>query len=186
MKMRVVLLCFLFILAGCGAANEVTNEGLEGYEVKQTFDETIEDNFVFRLVSGKEEYEAGEEVELYGEIIYIGEGEVVIAHASSAVLFEIKEQVRDYELPFAVQDIHIETKLAAGEPYREKYVKQGVFSFEDDGEQYAGFIEDFKKRRDFPPGYYTVTATTAFSDGTIQRELEAKVDFKVWAEEEEE
>lgn len=186
MKVRVVLFCFLFILAGCGAANEVTSEELEGYEVKQTFDEVMEDNFVFRLVSGKEEYNAGEEVELYGEIIYLGRGEIEIAHASSAILFEIQEQVRGYVLPFAVQEIGIVSKLAAGEPYREKYLKQGVFSLDGDDKQYAAFIDDFKKRRDFPPGYYTVTATTAFSDGNIRRELEAEVDFKVWGEKEKE
>ena len=186
MKMRVVLLCFLFILVGCGAETEVTNEDLKDYEVKQTFDETVEDAFVFQLVSAKEEYEAGEEVELYGEITYTGEEEINIAHASSAILFEIKEQVRDYVIPFAVQEIGLETELAAGEPYREKYLKQGVFSFELDDERYAEFIEDFKGRRDFPPGYYTVTATTSFHDGTIHRGLETTVDFKVWAEKKEE
>ena len=186
MNVRILLLCFLCLLAGCVGSNEVTNEDLLEYEVKQTFDETMEDEFIFQLVSGKEEYEQGEEVELYGEIVYTGEEGVTIAHASSAVLFKIKEQVRGYELPFAVQEIGVETDLTAGDPYREKYLKQGVFSFERDEEKYAEFIEDFKRRRDFPPGYYTVIATTAFNDGVKQRELEAAVDFKVWAAKEEE
>ncbi|MCF3944850.1 hypothetical protein [Oceanobacillus alkalisoli] len=185
MKVRVVLFCFLFILAGCGAVNEVTNEDVKDYKVKQTFDETVEDTFVFQLVSAKEEYEAGEKIELYGEITYTGKGEIKITHASSAILFEIKEQVRDYVVPFAVQEIGIETELAGGEAYREKYLKQGVFSFELEDEQHVEFIEDFKDRCDFPPGYYTVKATTSFHDSKILRELETAVDFKVWAENEE-
>lgn len=179
MKRLVFLFVGMYLLVGCSSLSQITEEDLVSYEVKQTFDEQVEDDFTFRLVTEDAEYQEGEEVALFGEIIYTGEEEVKIAHASSAILFEIKEQIRNYTIPFAVQEIGIETKLIPGERYREKYLKQGVFTSELDDEEFVEFIEDFKNRSDFPPGYYTVNATTAFYDGTMHREIEAEVDFKV-------
>lgn len=184
MRNFIVVLTFV-ILVGCGTSNTVTNEDVASYEVKQTFDEQVEDEFIFRLVTGKEEYQEGEEVELYGEIIYTGAEEIIIAHAASAVIFNIEEQIRGFEVTHAVPEIGLQTTLVPDTSYREDYSKQGISYTEQESEDYTKFIEDFSSRNDFPPGYYTVEATTDFFDGTDHRKLKAAVDFKLWTGSEE-
>ena len=44
-------------------------------------------DFVYRLVSEKEEYGQGDQVQVYGELEYIGEeDEITIGHAASAFI----------------------------------------------------------------------------------------------------
>ena len=174
-----VFLTFLLVLAGCGTSIEISQADIDKYEVKQTFDQKIEDEFIFRLVSEKEEYLPDELVELYGEIIYTGDEELEIMHGSSSVIFEIKEHVRGHIITHSIQEIAAYTRLIPNEPLRENYLKQGVFYSEFDSKEYLEFIEDFKNRKGFPPGYYTVKGKTAFYDGTTHREIAAEVDFKV-------
>ena len=172
----------VLVLSGCGQSNEfsqVDQADIDEYEVMQTFDEKTEDDFIFRLVSGKEEYLPDEPVELYGEIIYTGDEKLEIVHGSSSVIFEIQEHVRGHIITHTIQEIAMYTHLIPNEPYRENYTKHGIFYSEFDSKEYIEFIEDFKNRDGFPPGYYTVKATTAFYDGTMHREIEAEVDFKV-------
>lgn len=183
MRKILLFLSVVMLLAGCVNSELVTDEDLAAYEVKQTFDEQREEDFIFRLVSEKETYQEGEEVELYGEIIYTGEENLLIAHAASAVIFQVKEEVRGLELSFAVPEIGMQTELIPNEPYRENYDKRGVFSSELDSEQYIEFVEKFTNNEGFPAGYYKVEATTAFYDGNSHREIKAEVDFKVMNEE---
>src|SRR5699024_4919219 len=79
---------------------------LDDYKVKYSEAEAEEGDFTFRLVSVQETYQVGEEVELYGEIIYTGnEPSVTIGHASEAIIFPMQEKVRNYELTAGVNDI---------------------------------------------------------------------------------
>ncbi|WP_280770550.1 hypothetical protein [Salipaludibacillus daqingensis] len=177
----------LFFLVGCHSSDSISSSELDEYVVSQTTDETIQDDFIFRLVSEKKEYNEGEEVALYGEIEYIGEkDEVTIYHSSSAVLFPMEEKIRGYDIGFAVDDIGLSTTLKQGEPYQEKYVKSGSYSPDQDPEDYVSFIRDFLNRDDFPSGYYVVGAYADFSvdaeenEGSRERfKIEAAVDFKV-------
>ncbi|MCJ7842905.1 hypothetical protein MUB24_18885 [Lederbergia sp. NSJ-179] len=151
--------------------------------MRHTRDETTQDDFVFRLVSEKEEYREGEKVKLYGEIEYIGEKEeVTIVHSSSAILISLEEKIRGYHIDGIVQDIGVTTTLKKGEPYRENYVKSRGSGPEEDP-SYKIFMEDFLKRDDFPAGYYVAKGYTDFfaKSGEVGEHvnIEANVDFKV-------
>lgn len=162
------------------AAHSIDSEELEAYEVKQKFVESEQEDFIFRLVSEKEEYAQGEKVNLYAEIIYTGEEEKIeIGHAAKAVYFSLHEQVRGFEISSNVQEIGVQTELFSRKPYRESYKKDSIFYMGDESEEYIEFIEDFKEREDFPPGYYVVQATTDFHDGKENRKIKAEIDFKV-------
>lgn len=182
MKLVILLFIFMIPLSGCGSAHDVNEDDLSQYEVQQTFDEVTEDKFTFQLVSSKEEYMPGEEVELYGEIIYTGEKESIsIHHSSSAVLFSLEEQIRAYEISLPVMEIAMKTELIPDQPHKEIFKKGNVQQTEEEA-AYRNFIEKFKSETGFPPGYYILTATASFYDGSVQRDMTAQIDFKVLAE----
>lgn len=153
---------------------------MEDYEVKKTTDENVQGDFVFRLVSEKKEYGKGEDVKLYGEITYIGDkDEVTILHSSSAILFNLEEKTRGFNIDFAVEDLEVATILKQGEPYREEYVKSGGYS-ENNSSDYVRFIKGFWKNDGFPSGYYVVNGETDFSLEDRERvNIKATVDLKV-------
>jgi len=174
-----VTILILFVSA-CGSSNQISNSDLEEYEVKKTIDENVQGDFIFRLVSEKKEYEVGNDVKLYGEITYTGEEEeVTIYHSSSAILFSLDEKVRGYDIGFAVDDIGLSTVLKQDEPYREEYVKIGVYT-EDDPSDYIKFMEGFVKEDGFPSGYYVVNGETDFTlENQRKVNIKATIDFKV-------
>src|SRR5699024_224840 len=99
-------ICILY-LSGC-SFTENTIVNVDEYEVKNIVDEVVEGDFIFRLMTEKEQYKESEPISLIGEIIYTGEqDEIEIVHSSSAVLFNIFEEVRRYELGDGVQDIGV-------------------------------------------------------------------------------
>ena len=165
-------------LVGCG--QEKVNKTLEKYEIENANVEKSEGDFIFRLISEKKEYEDGEDVKLYGEIIYTGEkDEITIHHSSSAILFSMEEKVSGYDIGFAVDDIGLSTTLKKGIPYREEYAKSGGYS-EEDPKEYVEFMEEFLNGDRFPPGYYVVNGETDFSIEDQERvKIKATIDFKV-------
>ncbi|MDG5788622.1 hypothetical protein QA612_14155 [Evansella sp. AB-P1] len=177
----------ILFLSGCNTET-TENTDVDRYDVEQTTDETIEDEFIFRLVSEKEEYSEGEEVKLYGEIEYVGEeGAVEILHSSSEIIFNLEEKVREYNIGFAVNDVGNITTLQQGVPYREEYAKSGGFAVDRDPQDYIRFMQDFLSREDFPTGYYIVNGVADFyledSTGVQEKkhyQIEAQVDFKVY------
>lgn len=181
------IITIIFFLVGCNSSASIDRSELDEYDVSQTSDETIQDDFIFRLVSEKEEYKEGEEVNLYGEIEYIGEkNEITIHHSSSAILFPMEEKLRGYDIGYGADDIGLSTTLKQGEPYQEEFVKIGGYSPDQDPKDYVSFMKDFLNRDDFPTGYYVVSGITDFSLDTGEdaenRErfkIEAEVDFKV-------
>ncbi|MBO1002165.1 hypothetical protein [Pseudogracilibacillus auburnensis] len=181
------IITFVLLLVSCQPTDDFDQTQLEEYEVKQTIAETREGDFVFRLLSEKEVYEENESVELYGEIIYVGdEEEVSIGHSASAILFSIEEKVRGYTIDYAVEDIGTTTTLKKGENYRKKYKKSIHYSEEIDPKEYIAFAEEFMEGDGFPPGYYVVNGVTDFflspvedDDGAKHFELEAEIDFLV-------
>ena len=60
---------------------------LDDYKVKYSEAEAEEGDFTFRLVSVQETYQVGEEVELYGEIIYTGNEPSVTIDTHQKLLF---------------------------------------------------------------------------------------------------
>ncbi|RKD25737.1 hypothetical protein BEP19_01995 [Ammoniphilus oxalaticus] len=186
---KILTAIFLLCITACGAPNQMDRgDHLQDSDVTNTTDETVEGDFVFRLVSEKGAYEVGEEINLYGELEYIGDKEeITIHHSSSAILFPMREQTRGYEIDYPVNDIGLTTTLKKGSvtPYREKYAKSGGFSADQDPMDYVMFMEDFLNTDDFPPGNYIVHGVTQFSsdsgeDRDQQRfAIKATVNFKV-------
>ncbi|MBO0991885.1 hypothetical protein [Bacillus sp. SD088] len=69
----ILLLLFVVLVAGCQSSSQIDPKELEHYKVEQTEDQVKQGDFIFRLVSEKDEYSKDEEVKLYGEIEYVGE-----------------------------------------------------------------------------------------------------------------
>lgn len=177
----------VFLIAGCNSSEKIGSNELEKFEVKKTTDETIQDDFVFRLVSEKEQYKEGEDVKLYGEIIYNGDKEEVnIHHSSSAIYFDVLEETRGHEIGYVVNDIGLSTTLnRLGNSYRKQYKKSVGYSPDNTSKDYEKFMEGVLNKDGFPPGYYIVKGTTDFSvesEGDLEQEkynIEATIDFKV-------
>ncbi len=178
-----IMMLPLLIVVGCSVSesnSSVDSSKLEEYEVKNIEDEVTEGDYVFRLVSEKEVYEVGEEIQLYGELTYIGDqDEVIIEHASNVFILPMVEHVREHDISGGTNDEAIQTKLVPNEPYRENYAKNGVGYAEEDPQAYKKFIKDFMGRDDFPAGYYEVQGVADFYVGEEHVEMKATVDFKV-------
>ncbi|WP_060678711.1 hypothetical protein [Virgibacillus halodenitrificans] len=170
-----LVLMLVLPIAGCSTSDKIDSKELEKIEVKKTKDETVQDDFLFRLVSKKDQYKKGEEVILYGEIVYKGDKkEVNINHASSAIFFNIREETRGYEIGYAVKDIGLTTTLyRLGSPYQKQYTKNIGYNPENETQDYEQFTDDFLKNDGFPPGYYKVKGHTDFSLSS-EGELEQK------------
>ncbi len=177
---------FLVFLSGC-----TFNSKLEKYEVSKSNDEVKYNDVIFRLVSEKEEYKHGEEVKLFGEIEYVGEKEEVEIPLS-AIIFSIKEIVRDYDIKYRRMDkneeqaVLISTTLKQGEPYRFMYDRKASYSPKDDNDSYVRFIQSFVDFG-FPKGYYVVNGHIELLSGTEEKDenrekvkLESKIEFKVF------
>lgn len=178
-----IMLFPVLIVVGCSDSESngsFDSSKLEEYEVKNTEAEVTEGDYVFKLVSEKEVYEVGEEVQLYGEVTYIGDqDEVVIEHASNLFIFPMVEHVREHDISGGTNEEAIQTTLVTNAPYREEYAKNGVGYAEEDPQAYKKFMKDFMKRDDFPAGYYEVQGEADFYDGEKRFEMKATVDFKV-------
>ncbi|WP_372867713.1 hypothetical protein [Planomicrobium okeanokoites] len=182
-----LLLLLTLLLAACGTAEEPANgdssASVEDYTVKTTEAEATEGDFIYRLVSEKEEYASGGPVELYAELEYIGDLETIdIFHAASPFYFPMEEKTRSYEIHYGMEEPLITTTLTKGEPLREQYSGSGGYSTEED----SAYIEFTKNIMDmqFPEGYYVVEGYTDFyteNPATAQTkyEMHAEVDFKV-------
>ncbi|SDB83329.1 hypothetical protein SAMN05421734_101299 [Pelagirhabdus alkalitolerans] len=184
MKKWFGLIVLMVFFVGCQSGESIDQADIDAYDVNQIEDYVSEDDFIFRLVTEQEAYDESEEVNLFGEIEYVGEEEeVTILHASSAVFFLIEEKVRGYEIGSTVEDIGLSTTLEQGEVHREPYEKSGGYSQGED-QDYIDFVEDFMEREGFPRGFYEINARTDFTveqeNGASERiEMEATVDFKV-------
>ncbi|WP_238942785.1 hypothetical protein [Planococcus beigongshangi] len=181
------LLTVILLLAGCGTGEDTANgdssSNIGDFTVKATEAETTDGDFIYRLVSEKEEYASGGPVEVYAELEYIGDEESIdIFHAGSAFYFPMEEETRDYEIHYPMIEPLLMTTLTKGEPLREKYSGSGGYSDLDD----AAYI-DFSKQvmeNQFPQGYYTVNGYADFftespSGEKTDYQIHAEIDFKV-------
>lgn len=171
------------MITGCGSAEKIDSKELEKIVVQKSVDETMQDDFIFRLVSEKEQYKVGEDVKLYGEIFYKGDKEeITIYHSSSAISFNVIEKIRGHEIGYIVKEIGTSTTLnRLGKPYRAQYNKSSVYNPDNIHKDYARFMENFSQKEGFPSGYYIVKGTTDFFVESQEKlyKLEATIDFKV-------
>ncbi|WP_084243129.1 hypothetical protein [Planomicrobium okeanokoites] len=182
-----LLLLLTLLLAACGTAEEPANgdssASVEDYTVKATEAEATEGDFIYRLVSEKEEYASGGPVELYAELEYIGEEDSIdIFHAGSAFFFPMEEKTRGYQLDYPMIEPLLMTTITKGEPLRESYTGSGGYSVQDD-DRYIEFMKQITSNQ-FPRGYYVVNGYADFytetaDDAQTKYEMHAEVDFKV-------
>lgn len=189
MKIRncLPLLALILLIAGCGTADDAGNgassSSLEDYTVGATKAEITDGDFIYRLVSEKEEYASGGPVEIYAELEYVGDQDSIdIYHAGSAFFFPMEEKTRGYQLYYPMNDPLLITTLTKGEPLRESYTGSGGYSDQDT----AAYIEFMKQitNNQFPTGYYVVNGYADFfteqADGAqTNYDIQAQVDFKV-------
>ncbi len=175
----------LFPLAACGTDEETSSSStasLDDFAVENTEVTITEGDFIYRLVSEKEQYESGGPVEIYGELEYTGDQESIdIFHAASPFYFPIEEKTRNYELDYPMNEPLLTTTLTKGEPLREYYAGSGGYSDQDEA-AYIEFVENVMNN-EFPTGYYVVNGYADFytetPDGQTDYEIHADVDFKV-------
>ncbi|KOP65067.1 hypothetical protein AMS62_07265 [Bacillus sp. FJAT-18019] len=144
--------------------------------------EVSDRDFVYRLVSEKEQYDYGEKVKVYGELEYVGEqDEITIGHAASPFYFPMKELTRDYDIGYAMNEPYFTTTLKKGEPLRKYYSGGGGYGSQDKKE-FKDFIRSLQDG--FPDGHYVVYGSADFmidsqSKGADQGKPE---DYKIQAE----
>ncbi|WP_281863806.1 hypothetical protein [Planomicrobium okeanokoites] len=182
-----LLLLLTLLLAACGTAEEPANgdssASVEDYTVKTTEAEATQGDFIYRLVSEKEEYASGGPVELYAELEYIGDLETIdIFHAASPFYFPMEEKTRNYEIHYAMNEPLITKTLTKGEPLREQYAGSGGYSDQDD-DAYIEFTKNIMNKQ-FLEGYYVVEGYADFyteppENGQPNYKLQAEIDFKV-------
>lgn len=184
--MRYIISLFVIcsLLVGCSSdstSDDKVADAVADVTIGAIEAEAESNDFHFRVWSEKAEYRFDEPVQLVGEIEYIGEADLVhLAHSSSAIFFDLTEEIRQFHIGFAVNDIGLETVLKQGEKLTETYVKSGGYSDLDD-KDYQAFMKDFFERDDFPIGHYTVKASTDFYVKELDDyvKLEAEIEFKV-------
>ncbi|WP_033543740.1 hypothetical protein [Planococcus sp. CAU13] len=180
------LLSVILLLAACGTAENAASgdsSSADEFTVKATEAETTEGDFIYRLVSEKEEYPSGGPVEIYAELEYIGEeAGIDIFHAGSAFFFPMEEKTRGFQLDYPMNEPLLMTTLTKDEPLREKYSGSGGYSEQDD----AAYIEFTKQvmNNQFPEGYYVVNGFADFYTETptgdkTEYQIRAEIDFKV-------
>lgn len=175
---------FSLLLFGCGLGDNATNNAdLDEYEVTHPEVEVTEGDFIYRLVSEKEQYDANGPVKIYAELEYVGDQEEIeIFHAASPFYFPIHEKSRDYEIGYGMEEPLLSTTLVKGEPFREEYTSAAGYSSDEDND-YIDFIEKINNN-EFPVGYYEVNGFADFFiriDDTNQEkyEINTTIDFMV-------
>ncbi|MCM3612213.1 hypothetical protein M4S82_13220 [Planococcus sp. MERTA32b] len=182
-----LLLLSILLLAACGTAEEDANgdpaSNVMEYTVQTTEAEAAEGDFIYRLVSEKEEYVSGGPVEIYAELEYTGDQETIdIYHAASPFHFPMEEKTRDYEIHYGMEEPLITTTLTKGEPLPGQYAGSGGYSDQED-DDYIKFTQNIMNKQ-FPAGYYAVEGYADFyteaPDGNkTNYEIYAEIDFKV-------
>lgn len=164
----------ILILMVTGCAQQGTQQGSPtdapapaDKAVRGSHAEVTDGDFVYRLVSEKEQYDYGDPVKVYGELEYVGEqDEITIGHAASPFYFPMKELTRDYDIGYAMNEPYFTTTLKKGEPLREYYSGGGGYGSQDKKE-YKDFIRSLQDV--FPDGRYVVYGSADFMIDTSSK-----------------
>ncbi|EGA91157.1 hypothetical protein GPDM_01320 [Planococcus donghaensis MPA1U2] len=172
----------VLLQSACGIEPS-SQDDLTEFHVTSPQAETTKDDFTYRLVTEKEQYTEGDNVEVYAELEYTGELESIeISHAASPFYFLIYEETRNYSVEYAMNEPLLITVLTKGEPLTEYYAGSGGYSTEDE-DAYIEFVQNVSDNN-FPIGYYKVSGYADFfienTDGSKTfYNLNALIDFKV-------
>jgi hypothetical protein len=188
--MRIFSILGIFILAvilsSCGSKQNGDNSAkmLDEFKVLKTRDIVTENDFIYRLVTEKAEYNKNESIKIYAELEYVGsKEEVVIYHAASPFHFPMIEKTRNYEIGYPMQEPLISTTLKKGQPLHQEYRRIGGNGSQEDGE-YVKFMKSFLEDG-FPTGYFVINGYADFyvenMDETKKAfKINGKIDFKVY------
>lgn len=188
MKKRKYLLLLLLplLMAGCGTDEEVPSGNalnVDDYSISNTEASSTDGDFIYRLVSEKEQYPEGSPGKIFAELEYTGEQDSIdIFHAASAFFFPIEEKTRNYNIHYVMDEPLVTTTLTKGQPLREPYVGSSGYSDQDDA-AYTEFIQQVMNNQ-FPKGYYIVNGYVDFYTETedavkTDYEIHAEIDFKI-------
>lgn len=156
-------------------------------DVLETRKEITEGDFVYRLVSEREEYVENGPVKLYAELEYIGDKEKIeISHAASPFYFPMVEKTRNYQIDYGMNEPLLHTTLIKGEPLREEYLSVGGYGSQDDKE-YIDFMKHIMNS-EFPIGHYVVNGVAHFFVADVETveekkyRIDSQIEFKVTSE----
>ena len=186
LKKNSLILSFLIlsiVLFGCQQNKNVNNEPSDTHPI-ETKAEVIEEDFVYRLVTEKAEYDKNEPIKIYAELEYTGDKEEVeIFHAASPFYFPMIETTRNYEIGYDMDKPLLSTKLIKGKPLREEYRGSGGYGSEDN-EDYIDFMRQIMNH-EFPEGQYVVNGSADFyvlanekAEQEKKYNIKAQVEFK--------
>jgi hypothetical protein len=171
-------------MAGCnGNENKPMTNSKHLVETKK---EVIDGDFVYRLVTEKQQYDENGPIKIYAELEYVGDKErVEIFHAASPFSFSMIEKTRNYTIDYLMNEPLLSTTLPKGKPFREEYTGGvGAYSMEEDKE-YVDFIKRIIEKK-FPSRDYVVNGVASFfvtSDVETKQEksyaLKAQIEFEV-------
>lgn len=175
----------VLVLIACGVDEPLKQpaDDISDFTVNSAQSDAVQGDFIYRLISEKEQYTEGEEIKVYAELEYNGAQEnIEISHAASPFHFPISEETRKYVVEYAMNEPLLTTRLTKGEPLHEDYTGSGGYSAEED-EAYIEFVQRIMEK-EFPPGYYKIdgfanfTATSSAGSATPY-EIHTQIDFKV-------
>jgi len=147
------------------AALAAVGTGCEALLGSQRTDLVNDSVLELRIYTDKDEYIAGETVDCYAILEYVGGADSITIHSSDPlVYFTIKGSV--FKGDYAVNDVLITTTLIKGEPVRYDFVKSGGYSKNDPNAAFwESWFSDPEVR--LPSGEFTISATVSgYFDGS--------------------
>ncbi|MET3196495.1 hypothetical protein [Bacillus sp. OAE603] len=173
---------FIFILSSCSTNQETKKKEsvLDNYNVMNNHSEVRVKDFIYRIVSEKQEYANDEKVKIYLELEYVGnEEQVTIYHAESPFYFNLKEKTRNYDIVYGMNQPLVKTTIVKGRPLREEYkVGSGGYSG-DDPKEYVDFMKKIMDTKRLPYGYYILNGKTDFYVETVKNGKNVQIEYNI-------
>ena len=173
---------FVFMLSSCSANEESKKKEsiLDEYKVMNSHSKVRVKDFIYRIVSEKQEYANNEKVKIYAELEYVGnDDQVTIYHGESPFYFNLKEKTRNYDIGYAMNEPLIKTTIVKGKPLREEYrVGSGGYSG-DDPKEYVDFMKKIMDTKRLPYGYYILNGNADFYVETVKNGKNVQIEYNI-------
>lgn len=184
MKKLCILLTVLlaFLLSSC-TTNEETKKKesvLDEYKVMNSHSKVRVKDFIYRIVSEKQEYENNEKVKIYAELEYVGnDDQVTIYHGESPFYFNLKERTRNYDIGYLMNQPLVKTTIVKGKPFREEYIVGNGGYSGDDPKEYVDFMKKIIDTKRLPYGYYILNGSAEFYVETVKNGKNVEIDYNI-------
>lgn len=177
----------LFVLSACGTGkSSIPDESKKsGDPLPPAEAEVTEGDFVYRLFTEKNTYDATDDIAIFAELTYTGELDSIdIYHAASPFYFPLEERTRGIKVDYAMNEPLLTTTLKKGTPFRQNYEFAGGYSDQDEKE-YVNFVKTLVDDR-FPNGEYIIhgyadfyTEDPAVATNTETFKIKSSIGFTV-------